>query len=78
MFRQSKKRTAKEALHLEQVERALDRAQVLARKSAPRDSSAHRQQVAALAYKLWQSRGSPLGSPEEDWYRAEEQLQQKT
>ncbi len=81
MFRQSKKRTAgrppKEALHLEQVERALDRAERLVRESAPSDVSAHRQHVAALAYTLWQSRGCPLGSPEEDWYRAEEQLQQQ-
>jgi len=30
--------------------------------------------VAALAYQLWQDRGCPMGSPEEDWYRAEEML----
>jgi hypothetical protein len=30
--------------------------------------------VAALAYELWIQRGCPLGSPEEDWYRAEAQL----
>jgi hypothetical protein len=28
--------------------------------------------IAALAYRLWQERGCPVGSPEEDWYRAEE------
>lgn len=27
-----------------------------------------------LAYQLWQERGSPFGSPDEDWFRAEEQL----
>jgi len=28
-------------------------------------------EVAALAYRYWQARGCPIGSPEEDWYRAE-------
>jgi len=27
--------------------------------------------IAALAYRLWQERGCPIGSPEEDWFRAE-------
>ena len=27
--------------------------------------------IAKLAYQLWLQRGSPEGSPEEDWYRAE-------
>ena len=27
--------------------------------------------IAALAYELWQARGCPEGSPEEDWFRAE-------
>ncbi|HTS65350.1 MAG TPA: DUF2934 domain-containing protein [Candidatus Acidoferrales bacterium] len=30
--------------------------------------------VAALAYRLWQERGCPEGSPEEDWFRAEREL----
>jgi hypothetical protein len=30
--------------------------------------------VELLAYSLWQQRGSPLGSPHEDWFRAEEEL----
>jgi hypothetical protein len=33
------------------------------------------QTIEALAYQLWVERGSPLGSPETDWLRAEEQLQ---
>ncbi|MCZ2075897.1 MAG: DUF2934 domain-containing protein [Bryobacterales bacterium] len=32
------------------------------------------EQIAALAHALWEARGCPEGSPEEDWYRAEEQL----
>ena len=27
-------------------------------------------QIARLAYELWQQRGCPVGSPEEDWNRA--------
>jgi hypothetical protein len=30
--------------------------------------------VAFLAYKLWQERGCPCGCDQEDWFRAENQL----
>ncbi len=30
-----------------------------------------------LAYEYWQQRGCPLGSPEEDWLRAERELQRR-
>jgi hypothetical protein len=30
--------------------------------------------VAKVAYQLWLDRGCPLGSPEEDWHRAEQFL----
>ena len=30
--------------------------------------------VQLLAYALWQERGCPFGSPEVDWYRAEQIL----
>jgi hypothetical protein len=33
-----------------------------------------RLQVERLAYSLWEQRGMPLGSPDEDWFRAEELL----
>jgi len=32
------------------------------------------QDIAALAYGLWQGRGCPEGSPEEDWFRAAEEM----
>ncbi|MDQ2946829.1 MAG: DUF2934 domain-containing protein [Acidobacteriota bacterium] len=32
------------------------------------------QNIAALAHELWQARGCPVGSPDEDWFRAAEQL----
>jgi hypothetical protein len=31
-------------------------------------------EIAALAHELWQARGCPYGSPEEDWLRAETEL----
>jgi hypothetical protein len=33
--------------------------------------------IAALAYRLWQDRGCPEGSSEEDWFRAAEQLRSR-
>ena len=34
-------------------------------------------EVAALAYKLWQERGCPIGSDQEDWFRAENEVQNR-
>jgi hypothetical protein len=33
--------------------------------------------IAALAYEYWLERGSPMGSPEEDWFRAEESIRRR-
>ena len=33
-------------------------------------------EIELAAYYLWQERGSPLGSPEVDWFRAERQLRE--
>jgi Protein of unknown function (DUF2934) len=33
-----------------------------------------RDEIAILAYQLWQARGCPYGSPEEDWLHAESDL----
>lgn len=38
-----------------------------------KDTHAH-SDIAALAYALWQERGSPVGTPDDDWSRAEEEL----
>lgn len=32
--------------------------------------------VQITAYYLWEQRGRPIGSPEADWFRAEEQLRE--
>lgn len=34
--------------------------------------------IAAFAYELWQLRGCPEGSPQEDWYRAVTALNSRT
>ena len=31
-------------------------------------------QIQALAYDLWLQRGCPIGSPEDDWYQAKQEL----
>jgi hypothetical protein len=36
--------------------------------------TANEQEIAAMAYKLWQGRGCPEGSSEEDWFRAAQVL----
>ncbi len=33
--------------------------------------------IAALAYQLWQERGCPIGSDQEDWFRAEQEFQDR-
>ena len=34
-------------------------------------------EIALLAYALWEKRGRPIGSPEEDWFAAERALKLK-
>jgi DUF2934 family protein len=34
----------------------------------------HHEQIAVLAYLLWHERGCPDGSPETDWFQAEQAL----
>ena len=36
--------------------------------------SVNQAEISALAYELWIQRGCPLGNPEVDWFRAEEEL----
>jgi hypothetical protein len=38
------------------------------------ESPATNKQIAALAHALWIERGCPEGTPEEDWFQAEERL----
>ena len=34
--------------------------------------------IAVRAYQLWQQRGCPEGSPDTDWFQAEEELKKQT
>ncbi|MGD0299494.1 MAG: DUF2934 domain-containing protein [Bryobacteraceae bacterium] len=36
-----------------------------------------RRRLERLAYRLWLDRGSPMGSPDEDWLRAEDELRRE-
>jgi len=36
-----------------------------------------REEVARLAYSYWEQRGRQHGSPDEDWYRAEEEVRRQ-
>jgi len=35
------------------------------------------EEIAALAQELWRARGCPMGSPDEDWFRAVEELRSR-
>jgi hypothetical protein len=43
---------------------------------ADRAAEVHDCDTAALAYQLWLQRGSPAGSPDDDWFRAETLLRE--
>lgn len=43
---------------------------------APATPPTH-EQIAALAKVLWEARGCPEGSPEVDWFEAEQRLREK-
>ncbi len=40
----------------------------------PQLSDAAHEQIEKLAYQLWEERGRPLGSPDDDWFRAEQEF----
>jgi hypothetical protein len=37
-------------------------------------SDAQHEQIEKLAFRLWEERGRPLGSPDDDWFHAEQEL----
>ena len=42
------------------------------------EASVNHEAVEAMAYQLWLQRGCPTGSEQEDWYRAEAELKDKS
>jgi hypothetical protein len=45
-----------------------------ATKTEPTPIQPVQEQIATLAYALWQQRGCPEGSPDVDWFQAEVEL----
>jgi len=39
-----------------------------------RTQNSPHEEIAARAYQLWEERGRPIGSPEDDWSRAEKEI----
>lgn len=44
----------------------------------PPEVTPNEAEIAHLAYSLWEARGFQNGSPEEDWFRAEEELRTRS
>ena len=40
-------------------------------------SDRHSAEIERLAYRFWEERGRPFGSPEEDWFTAEREVQRE-
>jgi DUF2934 family protein len=38
---------------------------------------AEKEEIARLAYEFWLERGSPIGTAEEDWFRAEAEVRSR-
>ena len=63
--------------HTEGLAAAENREKKEEQKHMNHDETEHRR-IAQLAYDLWQKRGCPIGSPDEDWFRAENELRQES
>jgi len=46
--------------------------------SVSSDSASSTEDIAKLAYALWEARGGNGGSAEEDWYRAEQEIRARS
>jgi hypothetical protein len=40
-------------------------------------SDRHSAEIEKLAYRFWEERGRPFGSPEEDWFKAEREFRRE-
>jgi hypothetical protein len=54
--------------------KATAKAEAPAQEVPEAESQPTNEQIAALAHALWIERGCPEGTPEEDWFQAEERL----
>ena len=46
--------------------------------TVPSDTAPSTEDIAKLAYALWEARGGNGGSAEEDWYRAEQEIRTRS
>jgi hypothetical protein len=44
----------------------------------PNNQMKKHEAVEKLAYQQWEERGSPFGSPDEDWFHAEQEIMQRS
>lgn len=49
-----------------------------AENGAPLQGESIHEEIAKLAYALWEARGGNGGSAEEDWYRAEQEIRSRS
>ena len=50
------------------------RVETAATTPSPEEPVSNHEKIALLAYKYWEERGCPGGSPQEDWFRAEREI----
>ncbi|MGD1104768.1 MAG: DUF2934 domain-containing protein [Terriglobia bacterium] len=43
----------------------------------PQTQNSPHEEITLRAYRIWEERGCPIGSPEEDWFRAEEEIRRE-
>ena len=51
--------------------------QLESKQASRNESRPTHEEIAALAYSLWEGRDCPEGSPEEDWFNAERALNEQ-
>jgi hypothetical protein len=54
-----------------------DRAEAKNQATAAKDATCEHEEIAALAHSYWEARGRQGGSPEEDWFRAVEEVRRR-
>jgi hypothetical protein len=70
----------KQSSNSDQLESVGQSAELTSKSSPPDPQPAplSEQDVAELAYRRWLERGCPQGSPEEDWFEAEHDLESRS
>ena len=59
-------------------ESTADSSEIILSDTGPSDAGPSTEDIARLAYALWEARGGIGGSAEEDWYRAEQEVRTRS